>query len=414
MAEPISLASGLLALVIFAHKSCVTLYTTIQSFKLIPNTLIGVLESLVETVKSDKDVDLSSLNLPMQRCGNACNEFLQELQTCCSRSGGDRTSFRDWAKLRYIGDNIDDFKDSLAAYKSTITIALIDVQVRKSSVTLERLGDYKELIETATNDLEARLETIDEKLEALIARTATRPESTELQRIKDERSSTQKCLLVCAQFSKLLDQLQPIPKSGSSRDASTIPDQITSDGIRECRISMEQTTAKLERHMQDILERMMSKAGTTMAQEDADYLGKLKGEWTAARQLQDICTKADRHLKENISVIDNHATGDDAVQFLVSNSQKTIHGKNRGYGDQIRQLGGHLSDQSIQKVSGDFLQMSLHRSENRASPARTDLPRDGSDLNEKGREWRPQYGSGRILKPEFQPNVMGGAESDKS
>ncbi|KAH5597819.1 hypothetical protein HBI45_167730 [Parastagonospora nodorum] len=151
-----------------------------------------------------------------------------------------------------------------------------------------------------------------------------------------------------------------------------------------------------------------------MAQEDADYLGKLKGEWTAARQLQDICTKADRHLKENISVIDNHATGDDAVQFLVSNSQKTIHGKNRGYGDQIRQLGGHLSDQSIQKVSGDFLQMSLHRSENRASPARTDLPRDGSDLNEKGREWRPQYGSGRILKPEFQPNVMGGAESDKS
>jgi hypothetical protein len=138
MAEPISLASGLLALVIFAHKSCVTLYTTIQSFKTHPKrvrdlvneleTLIGVLESLADTVKSDKDVDFSPLDLPMQRCGNACNEFLQELQTCCSRSGGDKTSFRDWAKLRYMGDNIDDFKDSLAAYKSTITIALIDAQ----------------------------------------------------------------------------------------------------------------------------------------------------------------------------------------------------------------------------------------------------------------------------------------------
>jgi hypothetical protein len=84
---------------------------------------------LTDTVKSDKDVNLTALDLPMQRCGNACNEFLQELQKCCSRSGGDKQSFRDWAKLRYMGDNIDEFKDSLAAYKSTITIALTDVQM---------------------------------------------------------------------------------------------------------------------------------------------------------------------------------------------------------------------------------------------------------------------------------------------
>jgi hypothetical protein len=139
MADPISLASGLLALVIFAHKSCLTLHTTIQSFRAHPKrvrdlineleTLSSVLESLTDTIKSDTGADLSALDLPLQRCGNACNEFLQELQKCCSRSGGDRQSFRDWAKLRYMGDNIDDFKDSLAAYKSTITIALTDVHM---------------------------------------------------------------------------------------------------------------------------------------------------------------------------------------------------------------------------------------------------------------------------------------------
>lgn len=138
MADPISLASGLLALVIFAHKSCLTLHTTLQSFKNHPKrvrdlldeleTLIGVLESLTDTVKSDAGGNLSVLDLPLQRCGNACNEFLQELQKCCSRSGGDKKSFRDWAKLKYMGDDINDFQDSLAAYKSTITIALIDVQ----------------------------------------------------------------------------------------------------------------------------------------------------------------------------------------------------------------------------------------------------------------------------------------------
>lgn len=139
MADPISLASGVLTFVVFAHKSCLTLYTTIQSFKNHPRrvrdlleeleALIGVLESLNDTMRLHTDVDLAALDLPLRRCGSACDEFLQELQKCCSRSGGDRHSFRDWAKLRYMGDNIDDFKDSLAAYKSTINIALTDMQL---------------------------------------------------------------------------------------------------------------------------------------------------------------------------------------------------------------------------------------------------------------------------------------------
>ncbi|KAF1971900.1 hypothetical protein BU23DRAFT_555432 [Bimuria novae-zelandiae CBS 107.79] len=120
MADPVSLASGLLALVIFAHKSCVTLYTTFQSFKTQPKrvpdlvdeleALVGVSESLTDVMKSEPDAHLSALELPLRRCGNACGEFLQELQSCCQRSGNDRRSFRDWAKLRYMGDNIDDLK----------------------------------------------------------------------------------------------------------------------------------------------------------------------------------------------------------------------------------------------------------------------------------------------------------------
>ncbi|KAF2622113.1 hypothetical protein BU25DRAFT_326195, partial [Macroventuria anomochaeta] len=365
MADPISLASGVLTLVIFAHKSCLTLYTTIQSFKTHPKrvrdlieeleALISVLESLSDTMRLHTDVDLPALDLPLRRCGSACEEFLQELQKCCSRSGGDRQSFRDWAKLRYMGDNIDDFKDSLAAYKSTINIALTDVQLRKSSITLERLGDYKNLIKTATNDLEARLETIDEKLQTLVERTASSSATTELQSIKEERSSTQKCLLICAEFSNLIEKLQSSSAKDLPQGTDNIPEKITSDGIQECRVSMEQTTARLERHMQDILDRMMSNSSATMTQEDTRYLASLREEWTTARKCRDFCFQADQRLKENISVIDNHATGNEAVQFLVSNSQKTIHGKNRGYGDQIKQLGGHLSDQSIQKVSGDFV-----------------------------------------------------------
>jgi hypothetical protein len=87
----------------------------------------------------------------------------------------------------------------------------------------------------------------------------------------------------------------------------------------------------------------------------------------SSHQASSLITSLEAHLEtgssrlKDITVVLSHATGNEAVQFMVSNSQKTTHGKNRGYGDQIKQLGGHLSGQSIQKVSGDFLQMSTQQ-----------------------------------------------------
>jgi len=139
MAEPIGLASGLMALAGFAFQASITLYQTVKSFQFHPKqlrdleqeleALSGVLSSLTETVSATTGVDLSALDLPLLRCGNACKEFEQEIMKCSSRSGGNRTSFRDWAKLRYMGDNIDGFRQLLAGYKSTINIALTDASL---------------------------------------------------------------------------------------------------------------------------------------------------------------------------------------------------------------------------------------------------------------------------------------------
>jgi hypothetical protein len=135
MAEPIGITSGLLTLATVAFQSSVALYQTIESFQshltrvrgLLEETeaLTGVLQSLTETIRTT-DLDLSALELPLRRCGSACTEFGQELIKCSARSGGSRTSFRDWAKLRYMGDNIDGFRQLVAGYKSTIVIALTD------------------------------------------------------------------------------------------------------------------------------------------------------------------------------------------------------------------------------------------------------------------------------------------------
>jgi hypothetical protein len=138
MADPLSTASGLLTLVVFAFQSSQLLYQAVASFQSNQRivrelreeleALNGVLESLRETA-TNADADFTSLKLPLLRCGKACNDFEAVIVKCTAHSGGPRTSFRDWAKLKYMGDDIVGFKNMLAGYKSTIIIALGDTNM---------------------------------------------------------------------------------------------------------------------------------------------------------------------------------------------------------------------------------------------------------------------------------------------
>jgi hypothetical protein len=139
MAEPIGLASGLVALATFAFQASFSLYTTVNSYNshqqrvrdLAEETsaLSGVLGSLTETISASADLDLSVLEIPLRRCGKACKEFEQEIKKCSLRSGSSRASFRDWARLKYMGEDIDSFRRVLSGYKLTITIALSDANL---------------------------------------------------------------------------------------------------------------------------------------------------------------------------------------------------------------------------------------------------------------------------------------------
>ena len=133
MADPISITSGLVALATFAFQSSKNLYQVVQSFKSNQRAirelkeeleaLDGVLQSLQQAAK-DSDADLQGLELPVLRCGKACADFQAMIVNCTAHSGGSRTSFRDWAKLKYMGEDIAGFRNMLAGYKSTISIAL--------------------------------------------------------------------------------------------------------------------------------------------------------------------------------------------------------------------------------------------------------------------------------------------------
>lgn len=54
-----------------------------------------------------------------------------------------------------------------------------------------------------------------------------------------------------------------------------------------------------------------------------------------------------------MSTIENSAEGD-AIQIMVSTNGKIICGKNRGSGWRTRQVGGYMSDTSLQRLSQDI------------------------------------------------------------
>jgi len=142
--EVVGSVIGLLQLIGLTQAGSVSLYKLIESFRFHPKVvrdlteeleaLSSVPSALRETVNATSGIDLSSLEVPLRCCSKTCKEFEQELLKCSSRSGQDRTTFRDWAKFRYMGKDIDSFRRMLAGYKLTINIALTDANLYASTL----------------------------------------------------------------------------------------------------------------------------------------------------------------------------------------------------------------------------------------------------------------------------------------
>lgn len=128
------MSCGVLTLLTSAIQAGKSLHETIQSFRNYERTIRDLrseLESLIQVLESLKNVItdegpiVSMLKLPVLCCHQTCQEFNAVIIKCTKHaSASSRTSFRDWAQIRYMGGDIRDFKDMLSGYKSTIAIAL--------------------------------------------------------------------------------------------------------------------------------------------------------------------------------------------------------------------------------------------------------------------------------------------------
>jgi len=100
-----------------------------------------------------------------------------------------------------------------------------------------------------------------------------------------------------------------------------------------------------------------SKTGT-VSEENVTNIQRLQESLGAIYQSARILSGVGTSLKENISTIENYATGD-ALQLAVSTSGKVIRGNNSGLGWRAWQVGGHMSDVTVQVIVRNALRRGI-------------------------------------------------------
>ena len=130
MADPLSITASVLAVVTAAVQTTKSLNDALQRYKSRDKTLrrlqdeLKDLTNILEALEAVSNLEIPMLSLlkgPVDRCSQLCREFERSMGEFGRKS---ETGFRDWAKMEFMRGSINEFIDTLAGYKSTISVGL--------------------------------------------------------------------------------------------------------------------------------------------------------------------------------------------------------------------------------------------------------------------------------------------------
>lgn len=229
------------------------------------------------------------------------------------------------------------------------------------------------MIRRATANFEDRLQRIDGRLETLVEKTVAASGSeaekaaAEVQQIQEERMNTEKYLQICTDLSEYIKNLmldgRHSAASSTTSERDSVSERIASEGLEECAETVSRMTNRLECHERELFNRLV-KAVTSSSTSirHKEEVKSLREEWKSTHDQMKILSKAGRKLEEKVSVIQNRATGN-AIQVMVSVDGRPIHGTNEGTGRWTNQVGGHMSNESLQQLVQGMIRMTLATSE---------------------------------------------------
>lgn len=298
---------------------------------------------------------------------------------------------------------------------------VLPLSSRQSSISAEGLEKYKSIIRDTTADLQDHLDNLNENLKSEFFRAAERSgeDAVLVRQMEEERSSTQQCLVICAQLSAHIKKIQPTLAAGRAQRSADgraaggpVAEQITADGLEGCRDALGVASQRLEDHLKSVVDRLMETTKRSLSSpEDAAKLEMLHTEWQTARLCIDVCAKANENVtKVNINVFDNIKGEDKVLQFFASTTGRAVHAKDIFVGTEGVQFGGQLSDATIQQISRDF-SPGARMMPSEDDPQVTPPIADGSQTV----PFKDRYGMGYKLSPQAGAYVKDqGSDSRKA
>ncbi|RFU33166.1 hypothetical protein B7463_g3164, partial [Scytalidium lignicola] len=118
-----------------------------------------------------------------------------------------KTGLKGWTKIEFMRGNINEFIDTLADYKSTITIGLGTITMQASRLTQQIIVEYNEMVKDTAYNFDIRLQRIDEKMASLAVHRPTLLKDTSID-LQDEKAVTVQCLQICERASSYIQSLQ--------------------------------------------------------------------------------------------------------------------------------------------------------------------------------------------------------------
>lgn len=395
MAEVIGIASGLAGLVSLALQSSTTLFSTVQSLRNREKSirdlrdalqdLDEVLNILRESISTAPFLNSGIIERPLGRCCKACNDFNALIINCSEHSTDNKFSIRDWAKLRYMGEDVVGFQTMISGYKSTITIALayanmyvflclisragegalsysalVDSSRDLTKTTKNVIDEYNELIEDTKCDLGLHLQSIEKRLASLSSGEMI---SINVQMMEEERESTQQGLEICDQFSAYIEQTRStslekmtrvptISEVGSSFIGhNNIPWLILSQALTSAEREVINSRLRLLQHQRERggQPRLLHRRESLLQD---DETGEQNDSQEEADNIKESLNFFDRISQETSKNRTNHfediTTGDRSTQAVVSTLKDLISARRITSGSDSLQILGQVSDDSLQ------------------------------------------------------------------
>ncbi|EED17217.1 conserved hypothetical protein [Talaromyces stipitatus ATCC 10500] len=357
MADPLSVAASVLAVVTAAAQSTRSLYDTIRRFQDRSKTLrrlqdeledlANILSSLAQVVTSETTM-LELLQRPIDRCSQVCRDFEASMKTF---SGKSKPGFRDWTKMEFMRGDINDFIDTIAEYKSTISVGLGTINLHTSKISHQALQEYNEMIQDTVYNLELRLRRIDEKM-AQFPLNDCDASSTSID-LKDERAVTQQCIRVCKDARSYIESL-------ISRDSSLLPhlhvshngsedvqgiseaQQRTRQVLDESQSQFEDVIGHLQRRLQSLLlEREPNDTERLRLQEDIDI----------SRQCLEVCKTASEVSRQKIYRVGEVVADGESDQVVVTTLADLFDVKKASSKGNSAQLVGSMTPENLRHLT---------------------------------------------------------------